>query len=220
MKLFAIAASAAVIASASPVTAQEVAVDGGIGTTGVNANLQWKVMGPVVLRGGYNYLEFTVDGEEYDGIVYDGDVEISTVSASVDLHPFQNGFLLAGGVFLGDKSVALDARPDEPVEIGGEVFQPEEVGILTGQTELADAAPYAGIGWDSALYKDGRWSFNIRAGVMFSGEPTVELTARDGLVSDDPRFLALLEQEELDVEEELEDYQFYPVVNLGVGFRF
>ncbi len=217
-----LAATAALAIAAAPqaVFAEAKSVDAGIGTTGIGVNASAKLLPWVAVRGGYNYLQFELDEMEYDGIEYDTEIDFSTFGGFVDIHPFRNGFTLTGGVYQGNKEVMLDATPDEPVEIGNLTFTPEQVGTLIGTVALEDTAPYLGIGWDGALYSESMINFWVRAGVMFTGSPEIALDASGGILTDDPVLQAEIQREVENLEEEVDDYEYYPVINLGVAFRF
>ena len=114
----------------------------------------------------------------------------------------------------------LVATPANDVVIGGTTFTPAEVGSLLGTAEFNDVAPYAGIAFDSFANSIGGWSFNARAGVMFVGSADVNLTSANGLLSSDPALLTELREEIESIEEDAEDYKYFPVVTLGVTRRF
>jgi len=195
------------------------AVGLGVGTTGGTVEGKYAPNNTVALRGNFNFLNFSVD-EEFDDIDYEGDFDATTFGGFVDLAPFQNGFILSGGAFIGDKTLDLDATPTTNVEIGGQVFSPTEVGTLTGQAELNSFAPYAGIGYDGFIAGSSDWSFNARAGVMFTGSPEVDLISANGTLSNNPLLRQELEAEIAAIEEEADDYKYYPVLSIGVARRF
>lgn len=195
------------------------AVGLGVGTTGGTVEGKFAPNNTVALRGNFNFLNFSVD-EEFDDIDYEGDFDATTIGGFVDVAPFQNGFILSGGAFIGDKTLDLDATPATNVEIGGQVFSPTEVGTLTGQAELNSFAPYAGIGYDSFIAGSSDWSFNARAGVMFTGSPEVDLISANGTLSNNPLLRQELEAEIAAIEEEADDYKYYPVISIGVARRF
>lgn len=195
------------------------AVGLGAGTTGGTIEAKFAPNNKIALRGSYNFLEFEAD-QDYDGIDYEGDLNLSTFGGFVDVAPFSNGFVLTGGAFIGDKTLDLNASPANDVEIGGRTFTPEEVGTLNGQAELKSFAPYAGIGYDSFIAGSSDWSFNARAGVMFTGSPKVDLVSVDGLLSDDATLRAELNTEIASIEEEAEDFKYYPVLSIGLARRF
>ena len=208
-------------AIASPAAAQDTrfAADLGIGTTGIAGNLQVGLADWVAVRGGYNFLQFDLDDQDYDDITYSSELDFSTFGGFVDLHPFSNAFTVTGGAYLGEKEVAFDATPTSNVEIGDQTFTPEQVGMLIGSATLEDTAGYVGLGYDNALYGSGRWSFFARGGIMFAGSPQIDLTAEGGDFSDDPNFQAELQEEEDNIQGDLDDYDMFPVVSLGVAFK-
>lgn len=216
---FATAAVAVLFILAGAAAAQGFAVDGGVGTAGVTGNVQVKITPYVALRGGYNSLSYTQEDEVYDDVTYDAELDFSTIGGFVDLHPFKNGFTLTGGVYQGTKQLIFDATPTENVEIGDVSFTPAQVGELNGTATLEETAPYFGVGWDSALYTDRRLGLWIRGGVMFTGAPQVNLDASGGLVSDTDLFRDELAREEENLQDDVDDYEYYPVLSAGLSFK-
>jgi len=196
-----------------------VAVDAGIGTTGLSGNVQFALNRQFIIRGGYNYLEFDMDDQSYDDISYDTELDFNTIGGFVDVHPFANAFTVTAGVFQGDKELNFNAMPTSNVEIGDMTFTPEQVGMLSGTATMEKTAGYLGLGYDNALYGSGRWSFFLRGGVMFAGSPQIELEASGGTLSDDPNFQAELEEEEQNVQDDVDDYDMYPVVSIGISAK-
>ena len=201
------------------------AADLSVGTTGGSAHAQLGLHPRLALRMGYNYLEFGRDDEEISGVSYSGDLEFSGFGGFADIHPFANAFTITGGAFVGDKSAVLDAVPTEPVTLGERTFEPDEVGTIDGQAEFGDTALFAGIGYDPSLYKDGRLSLIVRAGVMFAGEPDVTLTAtaeQDERLPQEARdeLRAALDAEEEIAQGDIDDYAYFPVLTVGLGYRF
>jgi hypothetical protein len=198
----------------SPITA---ALNLGTPGAGVEAQLS---LGPVfVLRGGIDTLGYDVD-QSFDDIDYSGRFDFDTVSAFVDVHPFANAFLISGGVYVGDRTIGLNARPTVPLDIGGQTFTPGQIGTLSGAIKLSDVAPFLGVGFDDAFIRESRWGFRAIAGVAWSEAPEVGLTSTGGSLSNDPNFRARLEQEARDISKEAEDKGIFPVVQLGATVRF
>lgn len=196
-----------------------VAVDAGIGTTGLSGNVQFALNRQFIIRGGYNYLAFDMDDQSYDDISYDTELDFNTIGGFVDVHPFANGFTVTAGVFQGDKELTFNAMPTNNVEIGDQTFTPQEVGMLSGTATMEETAGYLGLGYDNALYGSGRWSFFLRGGVMFAGSPQIDLTASGGTLSDNPDFQTELEEEERNVQADVDDYDLYPVVSVGISAK-
>lgn len=195
------------------------AVTGGIGTMGGAIEGQVKVNDLFQFRAGANYLTFdeTID---VDQISYDGDLDFSGFGAFVDVHPFGGSFFVTGGAYAGDKSIDLLATSDVSVEIGGLTFTPAEYGRLEVDVAFDDVAPFVGAGFDTTFQGDGNWGFHILAGAALFGSGDVTLEAVGGTLSNDPILQAELAREIQDIEDEIEDYELWPVVQIGLSYRF
>jgi hypothetical protein len=60
---------------------------------------------------------------------------------------------------------------------------------------------------------------SVDFGVLWQGEPIVEL-ASDGALAGDPSFQAALEAERRELEDEMSDFKAWPVLQVGVVYRF
>lgn len=170
------------------------------------------------LRFGGNWLSFDAD-REIDDVDYDAEATLASLGALVDYHPFRGGFRLSGGLRFNFNEADLTGRPNEDIEIGDTVFDADDVGTLKGDVSFDVLAPYLGVGYGAALL-DGSLSIGFDLGVMYQGRADVVLDAEDGLLEGDPVLEAELAAEEEDVENDLEDFQFYPVIGLAVVYRF
>ncbi len=197
----------------------QLAVGVGIGTAGAIAEAQYAVAPWLQLRGGYNYFEYDVD-DTYDGIAYVGDLDLTTWGAFVDLHPFSNAFVVSGGMFVGDKGLLMAATPTTNTTIGNVTYTPAQIGTLGLDAALEETAPYAGLGWDTTNQGDSRIGVKLLIGVMFSGSPQVNLTASGGTLSNDAAFQNQLAIEETNLQDDVDDYEYYPVVQAGLTYRF
>lgn len=196
-----------------------IAVGAGLGTTGVALEVSGKVSRYVTVRGGLDYLSFGID-ETYDDVEYDADFDFTTGGAFVDVHPFANGFFVSGGAYFGPKDVSATADPTTDVEIGDVTFTPDQVGSLVFDAELEDAAPFLGIGYDNTFTRRSRFGVKFVAGAIYTGEADVTLESVGGLLSDDPTLQAEIAAEEQNIEDDLEDFQLYPVLQVGLTARF
>lgn len=195
------------------------AVSGSIGTTGGTLEGHAQVTPWLQLRGGFNYFEYTVD-EVFDDIDYEGDLDLSNFGLFADLRPFSNSFVISGGAYIGDKSLNLLATPTSPVEIGDTVFTPAQVGSLNLDAEMEETAPFIGVGFDTTHQGSGNWGFRGMLGAMFTGTPTIDLQSVGGALSNDPAFLAEIEEEEANLRSDVDDFEVYPVIQLGISYSF
>lgn len=197
------AAAVAAILVAAPAAALAqvpgpIAVGAQVGTPGLGANIQFALNDMVVLRGGYDVLQWDRD-DSYQDVDYNAEIDFKSPGAFVDLHPFRNSFFVSGGAYFGERGVDLDATPTRDVRIGGVTFTPAQVGRLDGRIDLEDTAPFAGIGFDNTITRGGRLGFRFTAGAVFGDAPVVNLQASGGTFSDNPIFQERLRQEEAEI---------------------
>jgi len=195
------------------------AVGANIGTPGVGAELQYKLNDNFVVRGGGDWMNFDYD-HTYSGIDYSAKLKTGTGGAFIDWHPGGGGFFLSGGSYFGERKAKLDGTPTGPTEIGGVVFTPTQIGTITGDVAMSKTQPFAGLGWDNTFSRNGAWGFRVLGGVSFSKEPKVDLTASGGTLSNDPTFLQQLQQEEDNVRDDAKGFKYFPIVQVGLTYRF
>lgn len=211
-----------------------------LGTTGIGIDLGYGLNRYVDLRAGYNFGSYSGEQEE-DGIDYDGELKISAATFMVDLKPFAGGFRITAGLYTGSPELDLNAKSrstSEEFEIGDRTYLGDGL-ALDGGIDLGSTAPYLGIGWGGTTNGRGLGvSFDL--GVLFTKSPDVSLLA-SGRVCDatdgacDPvadgfdvnadtpeanAFQAQLTNEVANIEDDAKDFKLWPVVNLGLHYRF
>ena len=103
------------------------------------------------------------------------------------------------------------------LDIGGVTYPSAGIGTLTSVTSFGSSAPYLGIGFDFTVA--GKVGLNFDLGVLWQGEPEVTLEA-SGLLAQDAGFLAMLEVERQQLEDEMSDFKAWPVISLGFVYKF
>lgn len=167
---------------------------------------------------------------EASGVEYDGELDLGHVAGLLDIHPGASGFRFSLGAVFNDTELSgrapLNQLLDEvdPDDIPPGIEIPEDLGTLTASHEPDEIVPYAGLGFSRRPSESG-WSFTFDLGAYYQGAPDVESQLHTTLPIDSvPGLRELVDQalaeHEADLEEEAEDYQFYPVVMLGVSYRF
>jgi len=194
------------------------AIAGKASTLGLGGELTTGITPNVNARVGINALDVDFD-EEFDDIEYDAGVDFSSVSALVDWHIFNDNFRISGGVISMDHKIDIDATPTGPEDIGGVPYNAAEIGTLSGDIEVDDLAPYVGIGWGDPMDPGKRWGFYCDFGVAFTNAPDVDLSA-NGTKAADPAFQANLAKERKDIEDDVDIIKFYPVLSIGLYYRF
>lgn len=194
------------------------AVGAHVGTTGIGAEAFWQLSPNVTLRGGGDYGRLDRDLESND-ISYDGKAEWKTANIGVDFHPMANPLFLSAGLYAGDRSVDVDAVSARNVVTGGVTFTAAQIGAINGKASLSDTAPFIGLGWDNTFYTSGQVGVRVLAGVAFSDDPDVKLTAT-GPFANQALVQAYLREEERQIQDDADAFKTYPVLSVGVNYRF
>jgi hypothetical protein len=212
---------------AEPAGAQ-VAIGGKAGTLGAGVELTVGLASQLNARLGLNGYTYS-DRREASGIEYDGEAELQTATALLDWHPGGRGFRLSGGFVYNNTEVRGSSLPPASglYEIGGVLVPAALVGTLDAKAEFDPIVPYAGIGWGNAVRGGGKWGFALDLGAIFQGKADVTLIPRipaNSPINTTPgardALNILLRREEADLEEDAADYDIYPVVSIGVTYRF
>ena len=197
---------------------ERIAVAVKVGTLGVGAEGIARINSKLNAKLGVNAFQYDFSDTESD-IEYDMELELLSFSALIDWFPSENGFRITGGLLVSQNSLDLDAQTTATYEIGDTTYTAAQVGSLTGELDFNDVCPYIGFGWGNPFGEDESWLFLIDFGVMFQGSPEVDLNA-NGALANNAAFMADLAREQDNLENKVDEYEFYPVVSLGVAYRF
>ena len=101
----------------------------------------------------------------------------------------------------------------------GTTYTSAQIGTLSGDIDLAkNLEPYVGFGWSKKPLKGGIGYF-ADFGVLFTSTAAAKLSAT-GPIASDPVFQTNLANEEKDINHKLKPLRYYPIVQLGLLYRF
>jgi len=198
--------------------AKEYSVNVKVGTLGVGVEGEYSINEYFGARLGANYFKYSYSGDTED-VNYDFDLALKTVSALVDYHPFEGSFRISTGLYYNGNKLDAVATAATSYDINGTTYTPTELGTLNGEVDFKKVAPYLGLGWDTSFGKESGFGFYCDLGAVFQGSPDAKLTA-NGTKSNDPLFLKDLAAEEAELQDKVDKFKIYPVVALGVSYRF
>ncbi|MEW6764285.1 MAG: hypothetical protein AB1344_00680 [Pseudomonadota bacterium] len=216
--------AALMAASTSPAMAGDIAAGLVAGTAGFGAEVTYGVAKDFNLRGTLRGLDYDYDFTE-DNIDYEGNLKLRNGGVTVDWFPFSGSFRLSAGAMYNGNEVKAKAKPNTLPA----TYTINDVDyVIDGQVDASidwrKFAPYVGIGWGNAVGKGSNWSVSFDLGVMFTGEPNTDLTATgtvNGIpVEDDAQFQSDLAAERNNLNDEIKDAKFYPVIQLGLHYKF
>lgn len=146
---------------------------------------------------------------------------------ALDYHPFGNGFFLSAGYAVNNFN--LDATgtssATEVVEIGDDTYTVTSDVSLNGKLDWNNG-PTISLGWGHSPATG--LGFLLEIGAIFTGSADVSLsgtgTVTDGTdvldVSNDPTVQESLKAEEIKLENDVADYEYLPVFQAGITYRF
>ena len=182
-------------------------------TAGFGPEVAFSVSPYLTVRGVGNYLSFDYD-DTYAGVDYDLGVDLASAGGFIDYHPLRNGFYLSVGALYNGNEASLSGIAPAGTQIGG-IILPTAAG-LDGDVTVDDFSPYVGLGYDTTFTSRSSWTVTVRAGVMYQGNVSVDLrqTAGPSIPQGD------LDAEARNIEDDLQFLEFYPVVSVGLNYRF
>lgn len=186
------------------------------GTLGIGPEASYRVSEMFGVRANATFLNIS-RGIDSSGINYDGKAKLKSGGVMVDVYPFGGGFRLSGGLRINGNEARVVASPTQNVQVGNTTYTPAEIGTLRTETDLKSLAPTLTLGYGGGLSKG--LVFGIEGGAMFQGKMKIKpLTytgsAPIGLIAAD------LERERLEIQDDIDDYKIYPILQLTLGYRF
>lgn len=203
-------------------------------TLGLGANVEFDISESFSARAMFS--QFGLDYEETEsGNEYTGDLDLQSIGLLADWRPLPGGLRVTGGVFLNNNEVSASARTTgagDTLDIGGTDYPDARIDMLL---DFQSIAPYFGVGWSSGYGRTGL-GFAVDAGLLYQGSPRISGSGMAGdcsfQVSDSgtatvtgtcnapDNLLSNLQMEHSDLTDELEDFTWYPVLSLGISYRF
>ena len=225
MNRFLLAAVAALLVlPALPANAQ-IGIAVRAGTLGPGVEAAYQISPKLGIRATGSYLTYShtelLDEEEVT-ISFDADATVGAVGAIFDFHPFGNFLRLSAGATVNLFEVSGNGIPTEEYCFGdeaggvcdGKVFTPQRMGSMGATiSHPSGIAPYVGLGF-GRVAGTSRVGFLFDVGGLYTGAPEVDLVAT-GLL--EPTASA---EQEANLNEGFESFQWYPVVALGLALRF
>ena len=187
------------------------------GTLGVGPEVAYRLNQHFGARANAGFLSVSRD-EEVDDIEYDGDLDLNSFGAMLDWYPIGGGLRISVGARANNNEIGLVGAPTTNVTIGGTTYSPQQAGTLRGTVNVDDFTPALTIGYGGTLAKG--FTLGAELGVLWQGEPTINNLRATGLLAGTNQFQADIEREEQRIEDELDDYDLWPILQVEFLYRF
>jgi hypothetical protein len=174
------------------------------------------------LRGGVNYFTWSYDGTESD-IEYDLELELKSFGMFADFHPFKQAFRISAGFLINGNEVIGRGKLNSgsSFDIGDNSYTSSDIKSLGFDLSYNTFAPYLGIGFDTTFGDDDRWGFVFDLGILFSGAAEASFSYDTTLTGSELNTLkSNVDKEKKDIQESLDDFEFWPVVSTGLVYQF
>ena len=168
------------------------------------------------LRGGFNYFTYGYDATESD-VEYNLDLELKSLGLFADWHPFKGSFRLSGGFLINGNGIEGKAKPTTAnFDIGDGSYALNSASL---EISYDTFAPYFGLGWDTTFGDEDNWGFCFDLGLVYSGSPEASLNVvpTAGMTA---ALAADVKKEEADLQESLDDFEWWPVLSAGLVYQF
>lgn len=153
-----------------------------------------------------------------DGIAYNGHLKLNNLGVLGDWHPWGGAFRLTGGLFYnGNKFDLTGQSSGGTITINGVTYTSTQAGTVTAKVDFNSVAPYVGFGWGNDS-EDAGLHFTSDFGVMYQGKPKATLNATGA--ASDPALAANLQAAQSQLQSDLNSFQWYPVLQAGIVYRF
>lgn len=193
------------------------AVDVKVGTLGVGADISRSIIPRVLnFRTGASFFKYSLDFDAND-INYSADFKLGAIPIAVDLFPFKNWFRLGGGVLINLNEGKGKAKSvNGMIDIGDGTYNLSDIGQLTGKLKFERVAPYFGLGFNNPIKTKGRLGFFVDLGLMYHGTPKAVLTSTNSF----PELQQDIDQQMQETNDDIKDFKFFPVIQMGLSIKF
>lgn len=191
------------------------------GTMGVGGDVSFELAPTVSVRLGLSGLNYSNNVDKTD-VRYDGKLKLSNASALVDWN-VAGPFRLTAGLVGGSNKIDVNGTPTGGTfTFNGTSYNASDVGTLSGTIKPGrSTAPYLGLGFGSVARKGV--GFYADLGVIFQGSPKARLAATCDAATP-PTLCTQIQsdvaQEQQRLQDDLNSFKYYPVVNIGVSYGF
>ena len=192
-----------------------------IGTLGLGVDFEYLFNSTYGARINLNGFSYRVSGVDLSDNQYSFEGKLASSGLLFDYHPFQNAFRFSSGVYKNRSEITGVVKPTSgEINIGDRTYPALQVGSIDTKIDINDVNPYLGIGFSSTA-KEG-WHFVADVGALYIGSPKATLNARAAKGFEGLQEILDKEAniEEKDINKEIEKYKWYPVLSVGVQFKY
>lgn len=180
------------------------------GSLGYGAELGYRFNDYLGVRVGLNTGSYEFDQTDA-GINYNYKFDFDTVPALLDWYVFGGTFRLTGG-FVSNKN-KMTGTASGSIDVGSSTYTNATATVDIG---FEKSSTYLGLGWGGVPSASSGFGMALDLGVVMHGTPKAKLSV-SAPVPVNPADIA---QEEQQINDEIKDMKYWPVVALTIGYTF
>jgi hypothetical protein len=196
------------------------------GTLGLGADIDFRINDALNARLGYAGYILDRSVTQTD-VRYDGRLKLSNPAALLDWRVLKGGFHFTVGLVAASTRIDAVGTPSSSgtYTINNNVYTASQLGSLTGTFKFGNSlAPYFGAGFGNVVGRSGHFAVLFDIGAIYAGTPSVALAGSCAAAIVGTPVCTQLQTdvaaEKATLGTKLTLLKWYPVIGLGVGFRF
>jgi hypothetical protein len=198
-----------------------------VGTTGIGLDYELALGRYFGVRVGYSGFDYSHSVSTSD-VDYHGTFRLSMGSALADWYPMHGAFHVTAGIIANGTRLDVTGQPAAggTYTINGNTYTSADIGSLTGRLKFGLAAsPYVGLGWGNEVRTNHHVHVLFDIGAIYGGTPDVTLNGVCGPAAPTGSSACSMLQsdvqnERLKLQHDVTLVKWYPVIDLGVAYRF
>ncbi len=216
--LASLAPCAIVSAQATPRASVDLSVAARVSTLGIGGEVSKLLTPHLGVRVGVHFysMKRTFDQED---LAFDATLKMQSVEGLIDLYPGKRGaFHFTGGIMTNPASITGIGVPSGSIfEINDKTYSTSQVGTLNATGSWSGVLPYVGMGFGTPATskKTVRILFDIGAAI---GKAKIGLTSSGA--ANNPTLQADLNAQVQQAQDDANKIPVFPVISLGLAFRF
>lgn len=187
-----------------------------VGTTGIGVGYSYSINDKFAIRADLNYIGFGVN-KDINDLNADSDLSMFNFGVFADYSPFNSGFFLSVGALIGDNSLKSTIKPSgnlTTITINGKNYNYDITqDKLEFEAKYDTFRPYVGLGYKS---QSRGFGFFADAGLAYGkAKASYKVTENLGNLAGND-----IKKEFDDFQNDLNDYKVFPILKIGISYRF
>jgi len=216
------ALSVCVISAGQYAQAGDIAVGVKASTLGISGEVVTNIV-PMLVNArlqinGFNYSKTLQDTT----VTYDAKLKLFSAGALADIYPFAGKFRVTAGLYYNANKFSMTGVPSvaQNFIINGTTYNTTQIGSVRAQVDFNKVAPYLGIGWGDSISSGSPFGISFELGALYQGKPKSTVTTSQATGINANLLATNIAAEKKKLDDALTKMKFYPVISLGVNYKF